>query len=972
MLLSRRAARVLLAAAISILAPVSHAAPEISVHRWDAPANIDAFSTWLGSPVTIASVFHGRGSWSAIEGQDSQLSAWSQWVRNQQGRNLAIAIGMFPSGGSLSSCAAGSYDSHWTRLADNLANHGLHWAYLRLGWAMDGGWDPWGALPGSGREASYAGCFRRIVQVMRQAQPANQWKFVLSTATNWNSTSYLAAIWPGDAYVDLLAINFYDHSYAPNTYPYPSSCDANCRATRQQNAWNSNSPKLYMMRDFAIAHGKKMAFAEWGVLIRPDGHGGGDNPDFIRKMHEFIADPANNVAFHSYFNVSIPSDIDARLTNAAAGDNPSGATRLPNSASTYQQLFGPPSLQDVTFTAPTAGATISGSFSGSSGCQVTGTGIAQVVFFMDNTQLNTDTSAPWQCTLDTRNFANGTHTLRAVAYNSAGASTTVTRTVNVQNVSGPTGVTFTAPATGATISGSFSASNACQVSGTGIAQVVFFMDNTQLNTDNSAPWQCTLDTRNFANGTHTLRAVAYNSAGASATVTRTVNVQNSGPTGVTFSAPAAGATISGSFSGSSGCQVSGTGIVQVVFFMDNTQLNTDTLAPWQCMLDTRAFANGTHTLRAVAYNSAGASTAATRTVNVQNGGVGGTPGTPSISSVLGAISHGSSVTIAGTSFGTKSHAGPMLWDDFDSGTNGSAVAGPSGGTQPLIHQGNLASYSQWKRGGGGDISSRSIVFSNSSPKANSSRHARATFSSNSYWGLNLNVPYNQFTTGNELYISFYYRFTKTGAAFGRQTKAWIAYPPSGGDKAYWTNSFGTCQSGDYWRTHATEPVEERSLNPNLSATGIDGEWVRFVSYLKQSGAGVANGAWHQAAWRPSLGTPAKHAVTLNNYKMRNTSENWVEWTFGGAYYSMCSSANTATIDVDDFYMDNTQARVEVCNAPTYSASTKCELQIPTAWSDTSITASLKKGYLAAGTAYVYVINAAGSINAAGFPVTVVP
>jgi hypothetical protein len=96
----------------------------------------------------------------------------------------------------------------------------------------------------------------------------------------------------------------------------------------------------------------------------------------------------------------------------------------------------------VRFSAPAAGATISGSFSDSSGCQVTGTRIARVVFFMDNTQLNTENSAPWQCRLDTRNLANGTHTLRAVAYDSAGASTTVTRSVNVQNgsVSGPTAI----------------------------------------------------------------------------------------------------------------------------------------------------------------------------------------------------------------------------------------------------------------------------------------------------------------------------------------------------------------------------------------------------------------------------------------------------------------------------------------------------------------------------------------------------
>ena len=268
MLVARRAGELLLAAAVAISSAASHADPEVSVYRWDAPAgpaNIDGFSQWLGTPVTIASVFHGASAWSEIEGQDGQLSTWAQWVLGQNGRNLTIAVGMFPPGGSLSSCANGSYDAHWRKLADNLAYHGLHWAYLRLGWEMDSGSRAWSAPPGSGREARYASCFRRIVQVMRQEQPANQWKFVLNTAQTWNNASYLESIWPGDAYVDVVAMSFYDESWATNTYPYPSSCDANCRATRQQNAWNANSSKLFMMRDFAAGHGKQMALAEWGV-----------------------------------------------------------------------------------------------------------------------------------------------------------------------------------------------------------------------------------------------------------------------------------------------------------------------------------------------------------------------------------------------------------------------------------------------------------------------------------------------------------------------------------------------------------------------------------------------------------------------------------------------------------------------------------------------------------------------------------
>ena len=63
------------------------------------------------------------------------------------------------------------------------------------------------------------------------------------------------------------------------------------------------APPLHL-RDFAAAHGKPMAFPEWGLLVRSDGHGGGDNPYFIQKMHDFFMDPANNVVFHAYTNTS--------------------------------------------------------------------------------------------------------------------------------------------------------------------------------------------------------------------------------------------------------------------------------------------------------------------------------------------------------------------------------------------------------------------------------------------------------------------------------------------------------------------------------------------------------------------------------------------------------------------------------------------------------------------------------------------
>jgi hypothetical protein len=355
MLSSKAALRCCLVVAACVCVRAS--AAELGVYRWDAPngpTNVDAFGQWLGKPVMLAEAFEATDTWDNVDGAGWQLGPWSQWVRAQNGRNLILSVPMLAGGWdlagpdgvsgtaddlSLAKCGAGQYDVRWSNLANELAYYGLHWAYLRLGWEPDGGWYAWRAPQGQGNEANYASCFRRIVQVMRAAQPANQWKFVWNPTTAWWDKSYLDAIWPGNEYVDIVAIDLYDQSWATNTYPYPSSCDAACRLARQQTAWGNHSWYLQTLRDFGVARGKPMAIAEWGVAIRADGHGGGDNPYFVRKMHEFIANPANYVVFHSYFNVSA-IDIDARLTDAVQGDNPSRPTGFPDSSKLFRRLFG--------------------------------------------------------------------------------------------------------------------------------------------------------------------------------------------------------------------------------------------------------------------------------------------------------------------------------------------------------------------------------------------------------------------------------------------------------------------------------------------------------------------------------------------------------------------------------------------------------------------------------------------------------
>jgi hypothetical protein len=300
----------------------------------------------------------------------------------------------------------------------------------------------------------------------------------------------------------------------------------------------------------------------------------------------------------------------------------------------------------VYFKQPTSGKTVSGTMSGSA-CEAAGSNIRYVRFYMDNQWVSTDSGSPWNCSIDTTKYSNGTHYLRAVAYDSAGATKSYVVGVNVQNGTSSTpttpttgtgpSVSWTAPASGGTMTGNIQQSTSqCQVSGTGIARVLFFMDSTQLNTETGAPYLCNVDTTKFSNGTHTLKAVAYNSSGASTTITRSVTVQNgtatTGPT-IAFTAPAEGGTLSGNVQGPPNCVVTGSNIARVMFYLNDAWTNTDGNLDngLGCWMDTTKYANGTYTVKAVAYDSAGRTATATRSIKIQNGtSSGGTSGAPTV------------------------------------------------------------------------------------------------------------------------------------------------------------------------------------------------------------------------------------------------------------------------------------------------------------------------------------------------------
>ncbi|HEX4669363.1 MAG TPA: Ig-like domain-containing protein [Solirubrobacterales bacterium] len=223
----------------------------------------------------------------------------------------------------------------------------------------------------------------------------------------------------------------------------------------------------------------------------------------------------------------------------------------------------------IAWKAPSAGATARGTIGGSS-CEVSASdvgGVKSVVFRVDNTTLNTESDAPYNCSFDSTKVSDGAHTLTAIAYDAAGNSRSASRAINVANVAPsvptptptpaptptptpkpaptpsptptptPSGdvaaptVSWKVPSAGATVRGKFEGSS-CEAKASddhGVDEVVMKVDGTTLNTESDAPYNCIFDSTKVSDGAHTLTAIAYDAAGNSRSASTTVNVANVAP-----------------------------------------------------------------------------------------------------------------------------------------------------------------------------------------------------------------------------------------------------------------------------------------------------------------------------------------------------------------------------------------------------------------------------------------------------------
>ena len=182
----------------------------------------------------------------------------------------------------------------------------------------------------------------------------------------------------------------------------------------------------------------------------------------------------------------------------------------------------------VSVTAPTAGASVSGTTVPVTATAADNVGVAGVQFKLDGADLgleDTSSDGGWGVSWDTIAAANGTHTLTAVARDAAGNKTTSTPvTVTVANnpdVTAPTGVVVTVPS--GNLSGTVTLS-AVASDNVGVAGVQFLVNGNPVgNEDPAAPYGVSWNTTTVANGTYAVTARARDAAGNTTTSTA-VNV----------------------------------------------------------------------------------------------------------------------------------------------------------------------------------------------------------------------------------------------------------------------------------------------------------------------------------------------------------------------------------------------------------------------------------------------------------------
>jgi len=297
------------------------------------------------------------------------------------------------------------------------------------------------------------------------------------------------------------------------------------------------------------------------------------------------------------------------------------------------------------------------------------------------------------------------------------------------------------------------------------------------------------------------------------------------------------------------------------------------------------------------------------------------------------------VSINGLSFGTKTQANPLTYDGFEDGAcDTGADLGISWDTV------------------------NSLVINNTDLR-NGNYNAKLDFTTNETAGVRSNSGY----LSSKWYAEYWFKLDDNwdwgssvyggGNQFLANVKFFRMWNPVSIDENF------VCAT-QYWGNTST--INTEYITPAfqtywgskpLMTTGV---WHHFkFEYKENSALGAEDGEfriWYDGA----------KVVEATNICTREDYSELKRVYILGFYNSWGTDAGSNLPDTfyfDDAYVDTTWARVEIGDNPDYNNCTHLEIQIPTQWSDTSITATYNQGSFEDNSQlYLFVIDEDGNAS----------
>ncbi|MCD4791911.1 MAG: T9SS type A sorting domain-containing protein [Bacteroidales bacterium] len=359
---------------------------------------------------------------------------------------------------------------------------------------------------------------------------------------------------------------------------------------------------------------------------------------------------------------------------------------------------------------------------------------------------------------------------------------------------------------------------------------------------------------------------------------------------------------------------------------------------------------------------------------------------PSISSAPSSLGHGDFIVISGSGFGVNSAIGTSdlqwLGANIENGVNEAMFSPPTGWGNYYTtdtYEEVVAKYTNQEHHSG----SKSIIFD----------YDKITYSR--YKG---HIYFDYASDQTKLYMTFWVKNhggSDPGGGQEGQLKLWRFNQQASktiptGHMCVMHNAFLTQGNilelrTDYpnradWYCGGCDNQDMGGgiyIGDNYSPTpgGIENRWVRIEAYVDVGTVGNADGTFQYYIHDPAGSITPKIRTSANSVFDGNLQYLYLGEPDTGFSHFLFGLAAVDGLDCEMYYDDvftqaGTQARVELGDNQSWDLCTHREIQIPTAWSNNSITITANQGsFQDDDTAYLFVVDENGTVSN-GYPITI--